>query len=241
VEAVDIDGDGFMDIICRFDSRITISFGDGGKTWDDRNYSIPSHEGMDVGDISGDGKPDVVGNGFYLKNPGSRAGSWQQITIDAYWFSGQDGEGINNSSRVECADMNGDGVVDPVISHSEKPSQPIKWYSSPDGGVSWQPHLIAASVSYCHSLQMGDIDHDGDPDILGANLNHNIPEGGPAIFVYLNDGDSESFTHMQVAPVSSYIAVLVDVDQDNDLDVWTSRHYDQAPMELYVNNLDPKP
>lgn len=237
VAVADFDRDGRLDIVIRQETTVRIFFQNSSPPWTSIDMSIPGHEGMAVGDLNNDGWVDVVCNGYWLKNPQDRAGTWTQLTVDAKWFNQSTGSWQDNSCRVQVADINRDGRAEPVFSHSEKAGYPVSYYTSadPDNGP-WTEHQ-AGQVDYCHSLYAGDADGDGDIDLLAATL---PSASSDRVVVLVNeDGFGLTWSTQVVDTVSSYIAKWADLDHDRDLDIVGSRSYDTKPIEVWLNQTDP--
>ncbi|MDO9043104.1 MAG: FG-GAP-like repeat-containing protein [Desulfocapsaceae bacterium] len=102
---------------------------------------------------------------------------------------------------MRIADLNRDGKND-IILNSGDGTTDLAWYSStnPKNGI-WEKHLIQADVVGGHSLSIGDIDGDGDPDILSAEM---LAE----VAVYLNNGNG-SFIKQTIPAAGAHNAVLV--------------------------------
>ncbi|MCR9295090.1 MAG: FG-GAP-like repeat-containing protein [bacterium] len=82
------------------------------------------------------------------------------------------------------------------------------------------------------SIRCGDLDGDGDMDLVVANGRH-WPQQN---YVFLNDGKAR-FTEMRplgAVRSTSYACELSDLDGDGDLDIVTGN--DMAPCEIFVND-----
>ena len=229
----DLDRDGKLDIAIRYEAKMRIFFQVSKTSWTVYTQAIGEHEGMDLGDLDGDTYPDMVLNGYWLKNPRNRTGSWARSDIDARWFN--EGAGWPNSSaRVEVADINGDGRLDPIFSDSEQ-TNAIIWYQATNASATtWQSHIIVSSFDRAHSLQAADFDRDGDLDILAAGL-----PGNNKIIIYLNSNSGNLWSAYTLANNSSYIAKVGDIDKNGSPDVLGSRSFDSGPIEVWFNQIAP--
>lgn len=228
VSVADFDQDGKPDIVLRFTSKAAVFFQNSADNWTQVSWSIGGSEGMGTGDIDWDGDTDVITNGVFYQNPGNRVDSWTQKTIGSYAQS--------TACRVQAADINGDGHEEPVFSSSEYAGYAVSWYSAadPENGP-WTEHVIGY-VDYCHTLQTGDVDRDGDIDVVGGSMPSASTD---EVVLFENTGNGNTWTRHTVDSKSTYIAKMADMGADGDLDIVGSRSYDVAPIDFFENQLDP--
>ncbi len=233
----DMDHDGKQDVVVRTKHFFTVYFQEEPRKWTERKMDNAEREGMTLGDLDGDGDYDAVMNGYWRENPADpRTGDWARHDIDEQWFNDVTGGWQDHSVRTAVADFNGDGKKDVAYSHSEKTGYAVTWYESgnPKGGQeAWTKHPIEV-VDYCHTLAGGDVDNDGDLDLLTATLKR---KETPQVLLFLNDGKGVSWERMEVAAKSAYKARLSDIDDDGDLDILTSASWEDPPIMLWRNQL----
>ena len=197
----DIDGDGITEIIpncpgnpLRVFKLIQDPHGKG--TGKFREYVIrkePGSHGIGFGDITGNGRCDIVMADGWLEAPAS---PWDDEWI---WHPEFD-LGIA-SVPILVFDVNGDGVNDLIVGQAH--GYGLAWYEqkSSCGMRQWIKHDICLERSQYHDLQLADIDRDGIPELITgkryhAHCGHDPGSEDPVGIYYfkINQGRFERFT-----------------------------------------------
>lgn len=241
----DFDGDGKLDVVVRATEKGYIFFQDKPDDWTVKEIAFRPHEGLEVGDMDRDGDVDFILNGSWWENPEDpRKDEWVEYTFDPKWYNQQTGSWMDNNSQVRIGDINADGCMDIVISSSERDGYEVAWYEAsvdPRKGT-WTEHVVG-QLDYCHSLQVADMDNDGDTDIMAAEM---VKGTDPdKMVIYVNEGHprdplswkrgSPVFREEVISDIGAYWAVLGDVGGDGDMDIVSSRSYDTPPVEMWEN------
>lgn len=182
------------------------------NTWPWRRISTEDQEEeLSADDIDHDGDVDLLLGTKWLRNDGS---SWSMQTLS------NTGE---QPDRNRLADMNGDGRLDAVVGFLGI-SQPAKlaWYEQgADATTVWTEHVIATDVVGPMSLDVADMDKDGDFDVIVGE--HNMADPSSAkLYVFENtDGQGHSWAEHVVYTGDEHHdgAQVVDIDGDGDLDI----------------------
>lgn len=237
IVVTDFDRDGRLDVAMRMDSRTQLWLRDA-DGWSEVVFTHPPHEGMEAGDLDGDGDPDLVLNGYWFPTPDSPAearvaANYARKVIDEAWFN-QTGDWTANSCKVVVGDFDGDGRNDVAFSHSERPGFAVAWYRSPTPKVdgTWSKREVAV-VDYGHTLQAADWDLDGDVDLLVGGMIQSRHRG---LKLLLNEGAGTAWRESVIQSDGSYSAEVGDIDEDGDLDIVGIRNWNSAPTYIYRND-----
>lgn len=239
IVVVDFDRGGRLDVAMRMDSRTQVWLQESDGTWTEVLLVHPAHEGMEAGDLDGDGDPDLVLNGYWFETPDTPAAArvaanYAYHVVDSAWFN-QTGDWTKNSCKVVVGDFDADGRNDVAFSHSERTGHAVTWYGSvtPHEDGAWSKHEVAV-VDYCHTLQAADFDLDGDMDFLAGGMIQSQHRG---LRLLLNSGTGTDWTESLIQTDGSYSAEIGDIDNDGDPDIVGIRNWNSAPTWIYRNEM----
>lgn len=243
LNVVDLNGDTKRDLVTityETDHEFSVFRQDNPDAWSEvQTFSIWNlHEGMDVGDIDGDGDPDVAANGYWIKNPGGDlTATWEVMTIDSMWFN-QIGDWSKNATDVFCRDITGDGRVEVFICHSEREGYPVVWYELIDiNNNQWTKHIIG-TVDAAQTLDVYDLDLDGDFDVMaGENGGRWTDEPEDPVILFLNQGNNDTWMEFLLTSEGIYNGLIGDFECDGDLDIWRMSGHDASDFELCINQI----
>ena len=216
VGLADLDGDGDVDAILAVEfgqNRLYLNDGSGRFLDTGGRLPVASHDSEDIAlaDFDGDGDIDAVvvseddrTNEYYVNDGQAR------FTLGPFPVTG-------TSNGVVTGDLDGDGDVDLVVGNAGP-----EFVLLNDGSGNWTDdsanRIPAEATGVTQDVELGDLDGDGDLDLLVANEDGNR--------VLLNDGTG-AFTDETVAwlPVrgtqeETREADLGDIDGDGDLDAF---------------------
>ena len=121
-----------------------------------------------INDLDGDGDNDLVLPDRWLENTGEGK-SWTKHGLP---FGKRGPFGL--SSRSWITDLDGDGDNDIVMTDSDQQASRIAWLENhgdtpPQFTAHFLPMTAPGIRGSFHSLFVGDLDKDGDPDIIAWN------------------------------------------------------------------------
>ena len=227
VYAVDVDGDGDIDVLSAslWDHKIAWYENDGDENFTAHDITTSADYAYSVYavDVDGDGDIDVLSASgdhkiAWYENDGSESFTAATITSSA-----------DGASSVYAVDMDGDGDID-VLSASIY-DDTIAWYEN-DGSESFTAHTISTSADGAWSVYAVDLDGDGDIDVLSSSGSDD------KIAWYENDGASDpSFaaTTITTDADGAYSVYAVDMDGDSDIDVLSASGNDDK-IAWYEND-----
>jgi len=171
-----------------------------------------------VGDFDGDGTNDVAFSqserpGFqvawYRSAQPNGAGPWIKHNVTA----------VDYCHNLQAADWDLDGDVDLLVGGMIRSQHKgLKLMLNNGGGTAWTEFVIQSEGSY--SAEVGDIDNDGDLDVVGIRnwnaaptyIYRNNAGGGPSLDFWL-------YKEVSAAHVRTFGLCFPDADQDGDLDI----------------------
>lgn len=231
----DLDGDGKKELICTQGGKFgyaEVDWADVTKPWtfiavSANRTNTPYVHGLGVGDLSGDGRPDIVEKEGWFEQPAAKDGAW-------VWhkepFAGPGG------AQMLVFDADGDGDNDMITSLNGH-GYGLVWYENrkADGKVAFARHEIlpedpakkgadGLQFSQLHSLESGDFDGDKRMDFTTGKryYAHNGKDPGandPAlavIFYNRKDGDGVRWQAEVIDEDSGVGCQVLAVDLDGD-------------------------
>ncbi len=138
--------------------------------WRIEQLTLDANEGCAIGDVNGDGKPDVIAGRNWFAAPDFKPRPLRII---------EDWNGYVQSNGDFLMDVNADGRVD-VIAGSFIPTE-VSWYENPgeEGlrlGQTWKKHLLVDTKASENEAQwMQDVDGDGKPEWIVNSWNKKNP------------------------------------------------------------------
>ncbi len=215
----DFDGDGDLDIVAAglqdsaiimFENRMNENLPWLRIVIMERVYNAHS---VYSADFDGDGDLDIVAAAYigtpgvlWLRNDGGSPLKWSAFPV---------AKNFVNAHEVYACDLDQDNDIDILAASSYLNA--IAWWKN-DGAdtTEWEQQLIGSNVELAKSVRAGDIDGDGDMDVVGVAITaHDI-------LWWENDGGQPvGWIRHTVDPafIGAHKVELVDMDGDRDIDV----------------------
>ncbi len=222
VRQADFDGDGNVDLAVSgwyANPKLSILFGDGhGRFAAPVQYALTFGAlDLEVADFDRDGDIDIVVSNTGQTWDGTSVALFRNQGNGAFVFGGTFAAGPGPTG-ITTADFNGDGWPDVAVAHDAYIASGHSFavlLNDKAGG--FLAPTIVNTQSGTHSIAAGDLDGDGDADLVLALESNQI-------VVSMNQGGSfgagTAYVGAQAMPITQSPCVkLVDVDGDGDLDI----------------------
>jgi hypothetical protein len=189
-------------------------------------------EGMSSFDVDGDGRPEILA-GNHMFSYG-RSGQWRATQIGDIGGLIFAGRLIKDARTPQVVIAPGDG------------SGPVKWYEchgDPFETKDWSGHdLLGRPMIHPHSLQLADIDGDGNPDVFVAEMakwtERRVDPDNPGAqaFIFYGDGKGGLRRTVFQTGMGFHEARVADLNGDGRPDILSKPYNWETPrLDLWLN------
>lgn len=248
VGIADFDGDGDSDVVVvSEDDRVNeLYLNRGGGRFEAAGDRLPvtgTSNAVVTTDLNGDGAPDILigndGQNVALVNDGDA--NFRDVTGERL------PRRLDVTQDLELADVDGDGAPDLIVGNEGQNRLLVNDGSGVFRDETAERLPRRGEPEETREADFGDVDGDGDPDLLFANVSAFVEGADPRNRLLVNRGDGhyrdESGERLPTHRESSFDGDFVDVDGDGDLDIVTANSdvdLDEgriagAPFRVYLN------
>jgi hypothetical protein len=230
VRVGDFDRDGFVDVlfVAEDDQNHEFYLGNGDGTFRNVSERLPAKSeanGLDIGDVNSDGLLDIV-----IGNSGEKPANflWLNNSDAPGFFIDHSEKGLpkhhDQSQSVKLIDLNGDEYLDMVVGNENSPNR--LYFNDGVGNFYEAAENLPQDVPlHTREVIVSDVNGDGLPDLLFANLTSN---GGqwdkdPRARLFINQGRGkfvdETEARIPFFEFSTYAANFFDFNRDGHKDI----------------------
>jgi hypothetical protein len=237
LKAVDMDRDGDMDIVA---AKSSLYYGNAAIYWfenqstdtfqflphsivekPDNGDNNASYNDIEAIDLDKDGSMDILATSTISDNSGDTPNDSGEIV----WFDNVGGTFVEHlifsnhtyGSSIKAVDLDNDGDLDIIsVSASSNPADSTLIWLENNGQMKFVKHIIPSNIPNAQTADCGDLDRDGDIDIVTSSYNDS------KIAWFNNNGSGEFIEQSAITIPGAHQAIVIDLDNDGDLDVVTS-------------------
>jgi hypothetical protein len=236
LQAVDLDGDGDLDLIAAAYGSENIS-NDGEVLWFENiggNATFGPANTLVAGggptavqalDLDGDGDLDLV-----VTHYETRRLVWYENQGDLTFGNAQIiAETLDRLEALELADIDGNGTLDLLVGSGSA----VYWFERLGNGE-FRVQLISSRVDWVFEVAAGDLNGDGRTDVVSASFQDS------KIAMYLNQsqpGDFDADGNLDAADVDLLCAAIQAGDADPLFDLNGDGQVSRGDMDFMINNL----
>ena len=219
----DVDADGDLDVVTGSPGHPGIVWlNDGTGTFaDDGQRLVDWSFGIALGDVDGDGDLDA----WFARGTDSPDAVDRLYLNDGHGNFTDSGQRLNSTSTgaVALGDLDGDGDLDAYLANGHQRGGNIAdrvWIN--DGAGTFTDSGQRLGRSNGRSVELGDVDHDGDLDAVVGNGTTLGAVGKQPNVIWLNDGSGVFTAGQELGKAATASVELGDVDNDGDLDLFVT-------------------
>ncbi len=189
-------------------------------------------EGMSSFDVDGDGTPEILAGNYMFSY--AKSGKWRATRIGDIGGLIFAGRFIKDARLPQVVIAPGDG------------SGPVKWYECQGGpfeSKNWLGHdLVGRTMIHPHSLQVADIDGDGNLDFFVAEMakwteSKKEPDNPKAqAFIFYGDGSGHFRKTIFQTGMGFHETRVADLNGDGKLDILSKPYNWETPrLDIWIN------
>ena len=195
-----------------------------------------------IGDLNGDGLPDIVIPAYWFENPGTLSSDWKRYEWPHELIEHAT---YGTSIRSYVADLDNDGDNDIIYSDCDTGLSHVYWVENKGIGISWERHKLedpptapgdVPKTGSFHSIAVRDFDGNGYLDVFAGEQEDSTMNGRePRLsmkpkglkergVLWMNAGGTPPVFSIELIHIDNpgwHDVLAVDVDEDGDYDLVT--------------------
>lgn len=189
-------------------------------------FEIPEngkYEGLASGDIDKDGKLDMIGGGYWFRH--TEGHQFDVMPIDPAYYGSRSGVG----------DLIKGGYPEVVLSSGDHVNS-LNLYEF--DGENWEKTILINEVIHGHSLQVDDIDGDGNIDIFCAEMAAwgDVRRDDAKAWILYGNGRGGFLKTILSEGICHHESKIGDLDGDGDIDILGKPFFLNGwPLEIWLN------